>query len=302
MGSDVSAPNTEKQGVIYGVLAYVMWGLAPLYFKLIDFVPAPEILMQRIIWSFVLITVVIAVIKKWQNVRQVIRQPKVVLMFCGTALVLALNWGIFIWAVTNDRILDASLGYYINPLLSILLGGLFLGERLKKWQGVAVGLAFTGVMIQVLSFGSFPLLSVCLATSFAFYGLFRKKMPVDSVTGLLMESAVMMPIALGYWLLFADSSAANMTINSWSLNLLLIGTGLVTTLPLLCFTAATKRLKLSTLGFLQYIGPSFMFVQAVFIYNEPIDSGRWITFAFIWTALLIFSWDSIRGKLGKSKE
>ncbi len=291
----MSAVNVQKQGVIFAVMAYVMWGLAPMYFKLIDSIPAAEILLQRIIWSFVFITIVIAVINKWASVREVLVKPKLVLMLFGTALILALNWGLFIWAVTNDRILDASLGYYINPLLNVLFGGLFLGERLKKWQGIAVGLAFLAVMIQVLSFGSFPVVSVCLATSFSLYGLFRKQMKaVDSLTGLLLESAMMVPIAIGYWIFFADSSAANMFDNNMTLNLLIIGTSLVTTLPLLCFTAGAKRIKYTTMGFLQYIGPSIMFVQAVFIYAEKVGADRWITFGFIWTALLIFVLDSIR--------
>lgn len=288
------AQNAEKQGVIYAVLAYVMWGLAPLYFKLIAQVPAPEILMQRIIWSFVLLIMIIQVIKKWDQLRELLGQPKTLLKLFGTAVMLAFNWGLFIWAVTNDHVLDASLGYYINPLLNVLLGGVFLGERLQKWQGVAVALAFIGVLIQVVSFGSFPWVSVFLAISFALYGLFRKQMQVDSLTGLLVESAMMMPIAIAYWLFFANSPAADFSANSWSLNLLLIGTGLVTTVPLLCFIAGAKRVKYSTMGFLQYIGPSFMFIQAVLIYHEEVGTGRWITFGFIWAALLIFTLDSIK--------
>jgi chloramphenicol-sensitive protein RarD len=191
-------------------------------------------------------------------------------------------------------VLDASLGYYINPLVSILLAGLFLQERLRLFQGVAVGLAFSGVLIQVISFGSFPVISLALGASFAFYGLFRKKMQVDSLVGLLIESAVMVPLAVGYWWFFADSSATNMFENSALLNLLLLGTGIATTVPLLCFTAGSKRLQYTTMGFLQYIGPSIMFVVAVVLYNEDVGMDRWVTFAFIWAALIVFSWDAFK--------
>lgn len=290
----MSIANEQKQGVIYATLAFVMWGLAPIYFKLIAQIQPLEILVHRVVWSFVLMVLVIGILSKWQEVKAVLQNRTTLMKLALAAGLLCTNWGIFIWSVTSDHILDASLGYYINPLLNILLGVMFLGEKLKKLQGVAVALATTGVLIQVVSFGSFPFVAVSLAFSFAIYGLIRKTVAVDSLTGMLIESAILLPIAFLYWGMFIDSPTANLFANSWQLVLLLIGTGVVTTLPLLCFTAGARRIKYSTMGFLQYIGPSMMFILALVVYQEEVGPERWITFGFIWLALILFSWDSMR--------
>jgi chloramphenicol-sensitive protein RarD len=283
----------QKVGGIFAASAYTLWGIAPLYFKSIDFVPALEILLHRIVWSFLLLALILTVMQQWPRVLAVLKQPKMVAAMLGTGLLLAGNWGLFIWAVNNEHMLEASLGYYINPLLNVLLGMVFLGERLRKLQWAAVGLAFTGVMIQLVYFGSLPWVALVLASSFALYGLFRKKLAVDALSGLFVESLLLMPLALYYWLAFADSASANLLENSLTLNLWLVAAGVVTTVPLLCFIAAARRLQLSTMGFFQYIGPSFMFVFGVFIYHEPLDSSKLVTFAFIWTALLVYSMDAV---------
>jgi chloramphenicol-sensitive protein RarD len=282
----------QKIGGIFAASAYTLWGIAPLYFKNIDFVPALEILLHRIVWSFLLLAVILTVMKQWSSVQAVFQKPKLLAAMLGTALLLAGNWGLFIWAVNNEHMLEASLGYYINPLLNILLGMLFLGERLRKLQWAAVALALTGVLIQLAYFGSLPWVALVLASSFALYGLFRKKLAVEALSGLFVESLLLMPLALLYWWQFADSASANMLQNSFSLNLWLVAAGVVTTVPLLCFIAAARRLQLSTMGFFQYIGPSFMFVFGVFLYNEPLDPSKLVTFAFIWTALLVYSMDA----------
>lgn len=282
----------QKIGGIFAASAYTLWGVAPLYFKNIDFVPALEILLHRIVWSFVLLAVILTLMKQWPAVQAVFKKPKLLIAMLGTALLLAGNWGLFIWAVNNEHMLEASLGYYINPLLNILLGMLFLGERLRKLQWFAVSLALTGVLIQLAYFGSLPWVALVLASSFALYGLFRKKLAVDALSGLFVESLLLMPLALFYWWQFADSTSANLLHNSMGLNLWLLAAGVVTTVPLLCFIAAARRLQLSTLGFFQYIGPSFMFVFGVFLYNEPLDPSKLVTFAFIWTALLVYSSDA----------
>lgn len=292
----MSLSRDQKQGMVFAASAFLMWGLAPLYFKALQQVPALEILVHRIVWSVGLLLVIIAAGRNWHKLQAVFRQPKTLLLLTITAVLLGFNWGLFIWAINNHHMLDASLGYYINPLLNILLGVLFLGERLRRWQQFAVVLAVSGVTIQVLSFGSFPVIAVSLASSFAVYGLLRKKMAVDSITGLLLEALVLLPAALIYWWGFADSSASNMVNNSWSLNLLLVSAGVVTTLPLLCFIGATKRLNYSTVGFFQYIGPSLMFLLAVGLYGEVFTAERLVTFACIWTALLVFSVDSWRAQ------
>lgn len=283
----------QKIGGIFAASAYTLWGIAPLYFKQIDFVPALEILLHRIVWSFVLLALILTVMKQWPAVQAVFKKPKLLAAMLGTALLLAGNWGLFIWAVNNGHMLEASLGYYINPLLNILLGMLFLGERLRKLQWAAVALALTGVLIQLAYFGSLPWVALVLASSFALYGLFRKKLAVDALSGLFVESLLLMPLALLYWWQFADSAAANLLQNTLGLNLWLIAAGVVTTVPLLCFIAAARRLQLSTMGFFQYIGPSFMFVFGVFLYNEPLDPSKLVTFAFIWTALLVYSLDAV---------
>jgi chloramphenicol-sensitive protein RarD len=225
-----------------------------------------------------------------------ITQPKIVMRLTISATLLAANWFMFIWAVNNGHLLDASLGYYINPLFSVALGVIFLGERLRPWQLFAVGLAFIGVMIQLFMVGSLPMISLALAATFGTYGLLRKTMPLDSFVGLLIESLMMLPIALIYWLVFLKTSTTNMLDNDMSLNMLLVCTGIVTTAPLLCFSAATKRMTLTALGFFQYIGPSIMFILATFYYQEPLYFAKLITFACIWTALAIFSFDSVKAR------
>lgn len=295
-----SMPTTEKTalrgGIIFAISAYTMWGIAPLYFKLIDHINADEILVHRIVWSTVLLLLIVLLTKRWRNFVDTISQPKIVMQLTISATFLAVNWFMFIWAVNNDHLLDASLGYYINPLFSVALGVIFLGERLRPWQLFAVGLAFVGVMIQLFMVGSLPMISLALAATFGTYGLLRKKMPLDSFVGLLIESLMMLPIALIYWLLFLKTSTTNMLDNVMSLNMLLVCAGIVTTAPLLCFTAATKRMTLSALGFFQYIGPSIMFILATFYYQEPLYFAKLITFACLWTALAIFSFDSVKAR------
>ncbi len=280
--------------MLFAASAFVMWGFAPVYFKQLLQVPALEILVHRIIWSVLFLLVIVALAKQWHKVQAIIAKPKYLSMLLLSASLLGFNWWLFIWAVNNDHMLDASLGYYINPLLNVLLGVTFLGERLRRWQLAAVALAVTGVLIQVLSFGSFPVVAFALAGSFAIYGLIRKKMPVESLPGLLLEALILLPAALIYWYLMTPTASSDLTSNSWQLNLLLISAGVVTTLPLLCFTAAAKRLQYTTIGFFQYIGPSLMFMLAVLFYGEVFDVQRMITFACIWVALVIFSYDSWR--------
>ncbi|MBD1580725.1 EamA family transporter RarD [Pseudoalteromonas sp. S16_S37] len=284
--------NAEQKGYLFASLAFLMWGLAPIYFKQIDFIDAMEILVHRVIWSVVFIAVIVGLLKQWHKVQHIIKKPKLLLMLCVSACLLGFNWGLFIWAVNNEHMLDTSLGYYINPLLNVLLGMIFLAERLRKWQLVAVGFAVVGVLIQVVSFGSFPVIAFALASSFSVYGLIRKKVPVESLPGLLLEAAILLPLALAYWYFSAPTTTSDLSENSILINILLISAGVVTTLPLLCFTAAAKRIPYSTLGFFQYIGPSLMFVLAVVFYGEEFTAQRVVTFVFIWSALALFSWDA----------
>ncbi|MEM5504474.1 EamA family transporter RarD [Shewanella sp. 11B5] len=285
-------PDLEyRKGVLLAICAYTIWGVAPLYFKLLHHVPATEILMHRVIWSFIFMVILMQFIGGFSRLRLILKQPKQLLILLITSVLIAANWLLFIWAVNNDHMLDASLGYFINPLFNVLLGMVFLGERLRKLQWVAVALASIGVLVQLVSFGSIPLVSLALAASFGFYGLLRKKVNIDAKSGLLVETAILLPIALGYLFITLDSSTTSMLTNTLDLNLLLVAAGVVTTIPLLCFAGSAVRIPFSILGFFQYIGPSIMFILAVKLFNEPFDIEKGITFGFIWGALVIFVGD-----------
>ncbi|MEW6999033.1 EamA family transporter RarD [Colwelliaceae bacterium BS250] len=283
-----------KSGVINALSAYTMWGLAPLYFKLLEGVSSPEILVHRIIWSCVLLIIIVIAMGQWRKVQSILKDRKKVAWLLLTSVLLGANWLIFIWAINNHHLIEASLGYFINPLFSVALGLVFLGEKLRKWQTIAVLLALVGVLIQLISIGSLPIIALGLAGSFGIYGLFRKKLMVETVPGLLIESMLMLPLGIIYWIFFMDSPTSNMMVNDASLNIILIAAGLVTTAPLLCFTAAAKRLSLAALGFFQYLGPTIMFVLAVLFFNEQLAIEKLTTFVFIWAAILIYSWDAVR--------
>ncbi|GKX57267.1 chloramphenicol resistance permease RarD [Leminorella grimontii] len=282
-----------RLGIIYALAAYLIWGIAPAYFKVIDFVPADEILTHRIIWSFFFMILLITVGKQWSNVRRACADKKKLLLLAVSALLIGSNWLTFIWAVNNHHMLEASMGYFINPLVNVLLGMLFLGERFRRMQWVAVFLAFAGVVIQLWQFGSVPYISLILAFTFGLYALARKKIGVDAQSGMLMETLWLLPVAIVYLFFIADSSTSHLGQNSLSVNLLLVAAGVVTTVPLLFFTAAATKLKLSTLGFFQYIGPTLMFLLATLFYGESVGEDKLITFGFIWVALAIFILDAL---------
>ncbi|MDN3615555.1 MAG: EamA family transporter RarD [Vibrio gallaecicus] len=290
-----------RQGILLAIGAYTMWGIAPIYFKSLSDVSPLEIISHRVVWSFFLLAFLLHLGRRWRNVRDTLTSKPKVLLLIATSILIGANWLIFIWAVNSNHMLDASLGYYINPLINVLLGMLFLGERLRKLQWFAVALAAVGVLIQLIAFGSIPVVAIALACSFGFYGLMRKKLNLEAQTGLFIETLILLPVAAGYLLFIADSPTSHFTANPIQLNLLLVAAGVITTLPLLCFTGAATRLKLSTLGFFQYIGPSLMFLLAVLIYGEAFSTDKAITFAFIWGALVVFSFDGLRNNK-KSKQ
>ena len=278
---------------MFALAAYTMWGIAPMYFKLLGNVPALEIVMHRIVWSVLVLCVLLVVRKQFNQVVVAIRNPKIITTLAISGLLLAVNWLVFIWAVNNDKLLDASLGYFINPIFNILLARFFLQERLTRLQLLAVFVALAGVVFLIFSYGQLPWIALVLATSFSVYGLLRKKVTVDSMPGLLIESCIMLPFALLYWCIM-DTSSGNMLANSVDLNIILLLAGVVTTAPLLCFTAAARRIRYTTLGFFQYIGPSLMFLLAIMHYQEPLDTSRVVTFVCVWSGLLIYVYDSLR--------
>lgn len=292
--SQNSVSSTAKEGVLYGIAAYIMWGLAPFYFKQLKHIPAFEILTHRMVWSLFLLLGLLYVTKRLPEFIEGFRSPKRLLILFTASVLLAVNWLIYIWAVNHGRILEASLGYYINPLINVLFGAVFLQERLRPLQHVAVGLVVVGVAALLIGFGSLPWIALSLAISFSTYGLLRKMVSIAPVPGLAVETVFMFPIALVYLFFFA-SDQSNLVSNTSSQNALLVGLGALTTAPLLCFIAAAKRLTYSSVGFLQYIGPSIMFIIAVTVYDEVFTTQKAIIFGFVWSGVVLFCIDSLRG-------
>lgn len=286
-------------GIFTGLLTYVMWGFIPLFFKLLAEVLPLEILAQRIIWAAVFMVLAVVFTRKWPAfsviLKGVFQSPKQFVMMLVVALLISTNWFVFIWAINHNHILQTSLGYYINPIVSIVLGVIFLKERLSRVQVVAVILAFAGVMVMTLSFGAVPYLSLMLAFSFGFYGLLKKKMDIPAIEGLAIETVFVAPLALmlwGYYIFSYQSFVThNATVTTW---LLVICSGLVTAVPLLLFAFTARKVTLSMLGFMQYIAPTISLLLGVFIYNEAFTRTHAFSFALIWLGLLIYSMATIR--------
>ncbi|MCB5162341.1 EamA family transporter RarD [Marinomonas sp. E8] len=285
--------TSSKSGVLYALTAFTLWAIAPIYFKEMSFVPAQEILAHRVIWSFLLVLALIFILRYSKALVTVLKSPKILAAMLVSTSLIGFNWGTFIWAVQNNQMLSASLGYYINPLISILLGVIFFKEKLDTIRKAAVLLCFCAVVFEIIQFGSLPWIALALSMTFAFYGLIRKKIAVDSFTGMAIETAIMLPFALMY-LTLSPSPTSNIFDNSASVNWLLFAAGPVTMAPLMCFAAAANRVSMVTLGFFQYIGPTGMFFLAVFLYDEPLSSEKLTTFVLIWSALAILIFDSIR--------
>ncbi|MBL8300690.1 MAG: EamA family transporter RarD [Rhodanobacteraceae bacterium] len=289
-----------RRGLIYALAAFVLWGIAPAYFKLIQQVPPAEIIVHRIIWSGLLMVLVLGITRRFVGWRYFREQPRVLATLALTALLISGNWLVFVYAVNNGRMLDASLGYYINPLINVLLAVLFLGERLRPLQLTAVALAALGVAYQVVEFGRLPWISLVLAFSFGFYGLLRKRVPLDALNGLGAETLLVTPLALIYFVQLWVTGHAQFAHVSRPLDLLLMAAGIVTTIPLALFSAGAQRLPYTTIGFLQYISPSIGIVLAVSCYGEHFGSARAITFSLIWLGLALFSWDTWRGRASRT--
>ena len=290
-------PNQTKAGVIYALVAFTFWGLTPIYFKALAHVPATEILLHRVLWSVVFLFLILALRRQFQTVKILWENKPLLLKLFLSALLVGGNWLIFIWAVNHDMLIESSLGYYINPLVNILLGILFLQERPTKMQKVAIVLAFLSVSYQVYTLGKLPVVSLSLAFSFGFYGLLRKQVSVSSLPGLYIETLLLLPVALFYllYLFFEGTSSFSPTLGTMTSWILLLA-GPVTIFPLLCFNSATTRLQLSTIGYFQYIGPSVNLLLALWVYQEPISQEKLITFALIWSALILVSLESFQNR------
>jgi chloramphenicol-sensitive protein RarD len=288
--------SQQAQGYVYALLAFLQWGLFPVYFKLLSSVAPMEVLAHRILWSVVVLLAIIYLSKQFQKLRILFLNTKAVLFLMLSAILVSSNWLIYIWAVSNNMLTEASLGYYINPLISTMLGIVFYKDRPTLWQKVAIFLGFLAILYQVMSLGSLPLVSLGLGFSFAFYGYVRKKVNVPSALGLTIETLLLFPFALGYFF-YLEFTHTNMFIFPPDfISILLLLAGFITVLPLLCFNAATTRISLMHIGFFQYIGPTLGFYLAVCIYDELLSQEKLITFLFIWLALVIFSVDAYKNR------
>jgi len=286
--------DSNKGGIQLGLTAYLLWGVLPLYFKLLEHVPAAEIVAHRIIWSVILLGLIATLWRRWGAIRAALTNPRVMMTLFATSCLIALNWLVYIYAIVSGHLLEGSLGYYLNPLVNVLFGVVLLKERLTRAQTFACLLAGAGVAVMAVGAGSGIWMSLTLALSFASYGFLRKIAPVDAVEGLWVETLILAPAAL-FWVFHVQAEGtAAFGHQGWLTDALLILGGGVTALPLILFTAAAKRLPYSTLGFLQYIAPSLQFLLAVLAFGEPFGTAKAVCFGAIWTALLIFSVEGLR--------
>src|SRR5215217_5496779 len=277
-----------KKGILNGIAAYVMWGVFPIYWKLLHEVPALQVIEHRITWSFLLLILFILLTKQWRDFRFAALTAKTFGIYSVAAVLLTINWLVYVWGVNAGFIVETSLGYFINPLISVLLGVIFLHERLRPAQWIPVALATAGVTYLTVAYGRLPWIALSLAFSFGFYGLVKKLAPLGSLYGLTMETAIGFPIALIYLLVVQfGGTAAFLHESAWT-TILLIGAGAVTTIPLLMFASAAKQIPLTVIGLLQYIAPTIQFLIGVFLYKEPFDQSHLIGFGIVWVALIIF--------------
>ena len=281
-----------RRGLILGATAYLLWGLFPLYFPLLQPAGALEVLAHRMVWSLLVSAVVLTVVRGWRHIRQM--PAKVWLLVLAGASLIAVNWGIYIWAVNADHVVDAALGYFINPLVTVLFGVLIFRERLRVVQWVAVGLGALAVTVLAVAGGVFPWVAVSLAASFACYGLVKKVIPLPPTASLTAEGMVQLLPALGYLLFLTLTGSSTLTTQGAGHVLLLASSGVVTCVPLLAFAAAAQALPLSVLGLMQYLTPVAQFLLGVFWFHEAMPAYRWFGFVLVWAALCVFTFDALR--------
>jgi len=291
--STSDAPSNARHGVFFGLTAYLIWGSFPVFFKALEGAAPLEIVSHRIFWSVVFLLIIVAARRQLGQVIITLRSRQTLLTLCASTLLIATNWLVFIYAVQQGEVLQSSLGYFITPLLSILLGFVFLRERLNRWQLCSVLFALLGVLNLTFHHGQFPWISLVLAASFGLYGLLRKVARVEAMIGLTVETLLLAPFALGYLIYLTTQQESAFLVGSLRLDLLLPLSGVVTAVPLLLFVGAARRLQLASIGFLQYITPTLHFILAVGLYNEPFSQGHLLSFIFIWTGLGIYSSDAL---------
>lgn len=282
-----------RTGIFYTFVAYILWGLFPLWFKAVQHVPAEQVLLHRVLWAFALLALIMTARRQWTWLGKVLHQPHTLKRFGLSAALLCTNWFVYIWAVHHDRVVDASLGYFINPLVSIVLGCWILKERLDAIQWTTVALATAGVVWLTWQRGSLPWIGLTIGIAFGVYGLLRKTAPLGALKGLTLETLLLAPFA-GAWLLMLSATGSNAFTNEGDITeWLLISAGPVTAIPLLLFAAGARRIPLSILGLLQYIGPTLQLLLGVWLYNEPFGTPRLVGFGLIWAGLAVYSADSL---------
>lgn len=289
MASPPQSTNQDTpRGFAFTVGAYLLWGFLPIYMKALAHIPPAEIIAHRVIWSVPIAAMVLLLLGRTKDIRAAFRNPRMLAMATLTAVLVSVNWGIFVWAIATDRALDAALGYFINPLFSVALGAIFLGERLTKLQGFAIALAVLGVGYLTLSSGTVPWVALGLTLSWGMYGFYKKSLPLGANQGFLLEILVLLPIAVGYVLYLSIMGENHLTPMSMS-TVLLVGCGAVTAAPLMLYANGVKGLRLSTVGILQYMVPTMIFLTAVFVFGEPYEGPRAIAFPMIWLSVAVYS-------------
>lgn len=282
-----------KKGVILAIGAYLMWGIIPLYWKQLQHVGSVEILVGRVIWSFVFTVLFVLLIRQYKqmiaDIKMLWKNKKQFFLLFVASVFVSLNWGIFIWAVNNGHLLQTSLGYYINPLISVLFGLIFFKEKISWATAVAVIIAAIGVGYQAILGGTIPWVSLALALTFAFYGVIKKQIPLDATRGLAIETLFVLPIAVGIYIYLMKTSEIAFMQVDWKTNLLLMGGGIVTALPLVLFAKSAQKIPLYLMGFIQFLAPTISLMLGIFLYKEPFTLTEFITFVCIWLAVFIFS-------------
>ncbi|WP_100333157.1 EamA family transporter RarD [Bacillus alkalisoli] len=288
----LTSTNEHSTGILFAAFSYILWGFLPLYWKVLQHVPAWELLAHRILWSLVFMLVILLAMKKFSTIplelKTLFANKKRAIGLTLASICITLNWGLYIWAVNTNNIVEASLGYYINPLVSILLGIIVLKEKLSRWQMISIIIASVGVLILTVNFGSFPWIAITLAFSFGFYGLLKKMVQLGAVMGLTIETLLLAPCALLFLSVLQTGGSASFGMDVMT-TVFLIGAGVATAIPLLLFASGAKRIPLSMVGLLQYLAPTISLLLGVFLYNEPFTKIHLIAFMCIWTALTIYT-------------
>ncbi|GAB7032719.1 EamA family transporter RarD [Streptomyces sp. NPDC021749] len=286
--------SDQRTGLVFGIAAYTMWGLLPLYWHLLDAASPSEILAHRMAWSLPVAVVILAVLRRWAWIRPLLRQPKRLGLVLVCALVISANWFLYIWAVNAGHVLEASLGYFINPLVSIAFGVFFLRERLRPLQWTAVGVGALAVVVMTVAYGKMPWIALGLAFSFATYGLVKKGIKLDGIEGFSAETTMQLLPALGFLIYLGSRGESAFVSGGVGQALLLAGCGVATAVPLICFGASAVRLPLTVIGMLQYLAPTFQFGLGLTVFHEEMPAERWAGFGLVWVALAVLTWDALR--------